>query len=82
MNAALHLTQVGPLERAAHRLGTALLRWSEERAAGSATRALLRTTAPSGAERSAARLAFERQSGLEARQRHWDELAAATPRLR
>jgi|GEM_PF-3112690 len=78
MSAALHLDHVGPVERTAHRVGLALLRWSESRAA--------RITStpghvPSG-ERTAARLAFEQRTALEARQRHWDELTAATPRLR
>ena len=78
MSAALHLTEVGPVERAAHRVGTALLRWSESRAA--------RITVEPGpvltTGRAAARRAFEQRTALEARQRHWDELAAATPRLR
>ncbi|WP_144711636.1 hypothetical protein [Curtobacterium pusillum] len=79
MSAALHLTEVGPLERAAHRVGTALLRWSEQRAA----RTTFTTTgAQTGAARDAARLAFEQRTAQEARQRHWEALAAATPRLR
>jgi hypothetical protein len=79
MSAALHLTEVGPLERAAHRIGTALLRWSEARAARATFTAV---GAPDGPARDAARLAFEQHTALEARHRHWDELAAATPRLR
>lgn len=78
MSAALHLDHVGPLERTAHRLGLALLRWSESRAA--------RTTRPAGSlagpDRAAARLAHDQRTALEARHRHWDELTAATPRLR
>lgn len=78
MSAALHLTEVGPLERAAHRIGTALLRWSESRAA----RVEFPTGFPTAADRTAARLAHEQRTALEARHRHWDDLAAATPRLR
>lgn len=78
MSAALHLTEVGPLERAAHRIGTALLRWSESRAA----RVEFPTRPLTTAERTTARLAFEQRTALEARHRHWDELAAATPRVR
>ncbi len=78
MSAALHLTEVGPLERTAHRVGTALLRWSESRAARVTTTAgpaaCHRPTGGSPRPRAALR--------LEARHRHWDELAAATPRLR
>lgn len=78
MSAALHLTEVGLLERAAHRIGTALLRWSESRAA----RVELPTRPLTTADRTTARLAFEQRTALEARHRHWDELAAATPRVR
>ncbi|MFJ3033371.1 hypothetical protein ACIPC2_03035 [Curtobacterium pusillum] len=78
MSAALHLTEVGPLERAAHRIGTALLRWSESRAA----RVEFPTRPLTTAERTTARLAFEQRTALEARHRHWDEFAAATPRVR
>jgi len=77
MSAALHLTEVGPLERAAHRIGTALLRWSESRAA----RVEFPTHPHSTADRTTARLAFEQRTALEARHHHWDELAAATPRV-
>ncbi|MBT2502098.1 hypothetical protein [Curtobacterium sp. ISL-83] len=79
MSAALNLTEVGPIERAAHRVGTALLRWSEARAARGTLSAV---GAPVGSARVAARLALEQDTALEARQRHWDQLAAATPRLR
>ncbi|OII14855.1 hypothetical protein [Curtobacterium sp. MCBA15_008] len=75
MSAALHLDHVGPLERTAHRLGLALLRWSETRAARVADRAL-------GPDRGAARLAYEQRTALEARHRHWDRLASGTPRVR
>jgi len=78
MSAALHLTEVGPLERAAHRIGTALLRWSESRA----TRVEFRSDPVTTSDRTTARLAFEQRTALEARHRHWDELAAATPRIR
>lgn len=78
MSAALHLTEAGPVERLAHRLGLALLRWSEARAARST---VTRAVAPPG-ERESARLAFQQRTDLEARHRHWDELASATPRLR
>ncbi|WIB77462.1 hypothetical protein DEJ28_17740 [Curtobacterium sp. MCPF17_002] len=78
MSAALHLDHVGPLERTAHRIGLALLRWSESRA--------VRTGFPAdsaiGSDRAAARLAHEQRTALEARHRHWDELAAVTPRVR
>ncbi|WP_439693115.1 hypothetical protein ACRQ4B_02415 [Curtobacterium sp. SP.BCo] len=78
MSAALHLTEVGPLERTAHRVGTALLRWSESRAAR-----VTPTAGPAAChDRLAGRLAHEQRTALEARHRHWDELAAATPRLR
>ncbi|GAA3341715.1 hypothetical protein GCM10017714_26850 [Curtobacterium pusillum] len=78
MSAALHLTEVGPVERAAHRVGTALLRWSESRAA----RVEIPAPLTRSSARTRARLAFEQRTALEARHRHWDELAAATPRLR
>lgn len=78
MSAALHLPEVGPLERAAHRIGTALLRWSESRA----TRVEFRSGPVTTSDRTTARLAFEQRTALEARHRHWDELAAATPRVR
>lgn len=79
MSAAVHLTQTGPLERVAHRLGVALLRWSESRA----VRAVVPTASSAAARaRVAARLAYEQQTALEARQQHWDTLAAATPRMR
>jgi hypothetical protein len=68
----IQLTTAGPVERAAHHLGIALLRWSEHRSA----------RAVSGPSRSAARLAFAEQTALEARQRSWDRLAADAPRLR
>ena len=78
MSAALHLDHVGPLERTAHRLGLALLRWSETRAAR------VGHTADSalGPDHAAARLAYEQRTGLEARHRHWDRLASGMPRLR
>lgn len=78
MSAALHLDHVGPLERTAHRLGLALLRWSETRAAR------VGHTADSalGPDRAAARLAYEQRTDLEARHRHWDRLASGMPRLR
>ena len=78
MSAALHLDHVGPLERTAHRLGLALLRWSETRAAR------VGHTADSalGPDRTAARLAYEQRTGLEARHRHWDRLASGMPRVR
>ena len=75
MSAALHLDHVGPLERTAHRLGLALLRWSETRAARVADPAL-------GPDRGTARLAYEQRTALEARHRHWDRLASGTPRVR
>ncbi|MGN8049198.1 hypothetical protein ACTJKO_05870 [Curtobacterium sp. 22159] len=78
MSAALHLTEVGPVERAAHRIGTALLRWSESRAA----RAGLPDRPTSCADRTTVRLAFEERQAREARERHWDALAAVAPRLR
>lgn len=78
MSAALHLTEVGPVERTAHRIGLALLRWSESRAA----RVHPGQRSATGAERTSARLAYEGRTALEARHRHWDELTAATPRLR
>lgn len=79
MSAAVPLTQAGPLERVAHRVGVALLRWSESRA--------VRTVAPStltsaARAHSAARLAHEQRTALEARHQHWDTLAAGTPRVR
>lgn len=74
MSAALHLDHVGPLERTAHRLGLALLRWSESRAA--------RIAPATGPDRAAARLAYDQRAALEARHRHWDELAAGSPRVR
>lgn len=74
MSAALHLDHVGPLERTAHRLGLALLRWSESRAA--------RIAPAMGPDRAAARLAYDQRTALEARHRHWDELAAGAPRVR
>jgi hypothetical protein len=78
MSAALHLDHVGPLERTAHRLGLALLRWSETRAARVA-----HTADPVlGPDRGAARLAYEQRTALEARHRHWDRLASGTPRVR
>jgi hypothetical protein len=75
MSAALHLDHVGPLERTAHRLGLALLRWSETRAARVAHSAL-------SPDRGTARLAYEQRTALEARHRHWDRLASGTPRVR
>jgi len=78
MSAALHLTDVGPLERAAHRIGTALLRWSESRAA----RVEFRSGPVTAPDRTTARLAFEQRTALEARHRHWETLTADAPRVR
>lgn len=78
MSAALHLDHVGPLERTAHRVGLALLRWSESRA----VRVGHPAVSASGPDRAAARLAHEQRTALEARHRHWDELASGTPRVR
>ncbi|GGK95045.1 hypothetical protein JOE58_002477 [Curtobacterium luteum] len=78
MNAALHLTQAGPLERAAHATGVALLRWSERRAA----RVLPTTIAEGTAERTVARLAHEARTALAARERHAETLSAGFPRVR
>ena len=78
MSAALHLEHVGPVERTAHRIGLALLHWSESRAVRTST-----PTSPAAVrDRTTARLAFEQRTALEARHRHWDELASAAPRLR
>lgn len=78
MNAALHLTQAGPLERAAHATGVALLRWSERRAA----RVLPTTAAQGTAQRSVARLAHEAWTARTTRERHAETLAAGFPRIR
>jgi hypothetical protein len=78
MSAALHLDHGGPLERTAHRVGLALLRWSEARAA----RTVRRASSVIGPDRTVARLAHEQRTALEARHRHWDELASGTPRVR
>ncbi|WP_420369152.1 hypothetical protein [Curtobacterium sp. L1-20] len=78
MSAALHLDHVGPVERTAHRLGLALLRWSETRAA----RRVPGAGPATGPERAAARLAHDQRTALEARHRSWDRLASDVPRLR
>jgi hypothetical protein len=68
----MHVAPTRPLEHAAHRLGVALITWSDRRAVRSVT----------DTSRSAQRLAFAEQSALEARHRSWERLAAGAPRLR
>ena len=67
----MHLAPARPLEHAAHRLGAALIAWSDRRTADAVP-----------VSRSAHRLAFAEQTALEARHRSWDGLASGAPRLR
>lgn len=67
------ISPAGPAERVAHRLGLALLAWSERRAD---------TVASDAASRSTQRSVFEQQSGREERHRSWERLASTTPRQR
>ncbi|MEK6311462.1 MAG: hypothetical protein V4737_14885 [Curtobacterium sp.] len=76
MNAALHLPQAGPLERAAHRTGVFLLRWSERRVARARA-----PRVPSAPERMSAALAHEVRCARAARELHDETLAAQFPRI-
>ena len=78
MNAALHLTQAGPLERAAHSTGVFLLRWSERRVA----RAGLSPAALSTPDLASPGLVHEVRRARAARELHNETLAAQFPRIR
>ncbi|PZE23241.1 MULTISPECIES: hypothetical protein [unclassified Curtobacterium] len=84
MNATVPVTSVHPVERAAHRIGLGLVHWSTARADRRARRlARVAVTTP------APRVLHERAAVLhhasldrEARERSWERLASAQPRLR
>lgn len=78
MNAALHLAQAGPLERAAHATGVFLLRWSERRIA----RAGLARSARRAPDAVPAGLVHEVRRARAARELHHETLAAQLPRIR
>lgn len=78
MNAALHLSQAGPLERAAHATGVFLLRWSERRVA----RAGLARAAQSTPDSVSPELLHEVRSARAARELRNETLAAQFPRIR
>ncbi|MGL3199026.1 MULTISPECIES: hypothetical protein [Curtobacterium] len=77
MNAALHLPQAGPLERAAHRTGVFLLRWSERRVA----RTGLSQAARSAPDPMSLGLVHEVRRARAARELHNEVLAARFPRI-
>jgi hypothetical protein len=67
----LQFPAVGPVERAAHRIGLALVDWSDRRS--------IRTVRVV-ASRSEAQRAYTAATALEARHRSWDRRAATSPR--